>query len=137
MRDTNIGRRLPLKSKLLVGAAGLAAASMTSAAFAADAGATPASPPADPPKWAPYAEVGGGVGSGFTVGKVDFFEPVWQNLDSMLYARAGVQLQTQDDKIWNFGLGYRTKINPDWILGVYAGFFDLQSGGLITEIFAD
>ncbi len=122
MRDTISGRRLPLKSKLLAGVTGLAAASMATAAFADGASTAPASPPADPPKWAPYTELGGGIGSGFTAGKLDFFAPVWQNLDSMLYARAGIQLQGQDDKLWNFGVGYRTKINGDWILGGYGGF---------------
>lgn len=98
---------------------------MSGAAFAdpaASPSAAPASPPADPAKWVPYAQIGGGVGSGFTVGKLDFFEPVWQDLDSMLYARAGVQLAGQDDRVWNFGLGYRTKVNPDWIVGGFAGF---------------
>ncbi|HTQ13070.1 MAG TPA: inverse autotransporter beta domain-containing protein [Rhizomicrobium sp.] len=122
MRDTNSGRRLLLKSKLLAGATGLAAATMTTAAFADGAATAPASPPADPPKWSPYAEVGGGIGSGFTAGKVDFFAPVWQDLDTLLYARAGIQLRGTDDKVWNFGLGYRTKVNPDWILGIYGGY---------------
>src|SRR6202789_3140377 len=123
MRDTNIGRRLPLKSRLLIGATGIAAAGMSTAAFAADAGGTPPpAPPADPAKWVPYAEVGGQLGSGYTAGKVDFFEPVWQDLDSMLFAQAGIEISGNDNRIWAFGLGYRTKINPDWILGGYAGF---------------
>ncbi|HEY2068319.1 MAG TPA: inverse autotransporter beta domain-containing protein [Rhizomicrobium sp.] len=122
MRDTNSGRRLPLKSKLLAGATGVAAATMATAAFADGASTAPAAPPADPQKWAPYTEIGGEIGSGYTAGKLDFFAPVWQNLDSMLYARAGIQLRGNDDKLWNFGLGYRTKINSDWILGGYAGY---------------
>ncbi len=135
MRDTQIGRRLPLKSKLLAGATGLAAATMASAAFADGAPAAAAAPPSDPAKWAPYTELGGGIGSGFTAGKLDFFAPVWQDLDSMLYARAGVQIQGQDDKLWNFGLGYRAKINPDWILGGYAGFdtSETQSGHSVHQ----
>jgi hypothetical protein len=127
MRDKISGRRLPLKSKLLVGVTGLAATTMATAAFADGAPTAPASPPADPPKWSPYAEVGGGIGSGYTAGKLDFFAPVWQDLDSMLYARAGVQLQSQDDKVWNFGLGYRSKINGEWILGGYAGYDSSQT----------
>ncbi|MGH6872952.1 MAG: inverse autotransporter beta domain-containing protein [Rhizomicrobium sp.] len=122
MRDTNLGRRLPLKSKLLAGATGLAAAAMSTAAYADGAASAPTAPPSDPPKWSPYTEIGGGIGSGYTAGKLDFFAPVWQDLDAMLYARAGIQLRGNDDKLWNFGLGYRTKINPDWILGVYAGY---------------
>ena len=121
MRDTNLGRRLPLKSKLLVGAAGLAAAAMSSVAVAADAPAA-AAPPADPPKWLPYADIGGEVGSGFTAGKVDLFAPVWQDLDSLLFARGGLEIAGQENDLWDLGLGYRTKVAPDWILGVYANY---------------
>ncbi|HXL98922.1 MAG TPA: inverse autotransporter beta domain-containing protein, partial [Rhizomicrobium sp.] len=134
MRDTNIGRRLPLKSRLLIGATGIAAAGMSTAAFAADAGGTPPpAPPADPAKWVPYAEVGGQLGSGYTAGKVDFFEPVWQDLDSMLFAQAGIEISGNDNRIWDFGLGYRTKINPDWILGGYAGFDSDKNNNSSTD----
>lgn len=95
---------------------------MATAAFADGPAAAPAAPPSDPAKWSPYAELGGGLGSGFAAGKLDFFAPVWQDLDSMLYARAGIQLRGNDDRIWNFGAGYRTKVNGDWILGGYVGY---------------
>ena len=127
MRDTKLGRRLPLKSKLLLGATGLVAAAMSTAALAADATGTTtpaaaATPPADPPKWLPYADIGGSIGSGFTAGKVDLFAPIWQDLDSLLFARGGLQLAGVENDFWNLGLGYRTKVDPDWILGLYAGY---------------
>jgi hypothetical protein len=108
---------------LLVGATGLVAAAMSTVAAAADAtGTAAATPPADPPKWLPYADIGGGIGSGFALGKVDLFAPVWQDLDSMLFASGGLEIAGQENEFWNLGLGYRTKVTPDWILGLYAGY---------------
>jgi len=126
MRDAT--GRLQLKSKLLVSAAGIAAAAMSTAAAAADAASSPASsPPADPPKWSPYADIGGGIGSGFVAGKVNVFAPVWQDLDSLLFVRLGADTSTRYNENFNVGLGYRTKINPDWILGVFGGFDSTQA----------
>ncbi len=126
MRDA-IGR-LQLKSTLLVSAAGLAVAAMSTVAAAADAtSASASSPPSDPPKWSPYADIGGGIGSGFTVGKVNVFAPVWQDLDSLLFVRLGADTSTHYNENFNVGLGYRTKINPDWILGVFGGFDSTQA----------
>jgi hypothetical protein len=121
MRDTNLGRRLPLKSRLLIGATGFAAVAMSTAA-AADGTPAAAAPAADPAKWLPYADITAGIGSGFSAGQLDLFAPVWQDLDSLLFARGGLEEGGQDNSFWNFGLGYRTKIAPDWILGVYANY---------------
>jgi hypothetical protein len=125
MRDANLRRNQRTKSKLMAGAAGLTAMAASSAAMAAD---TATAAPVDPPKWVPYAQVGGGVGSGMTAGKVDLFSPVWQDLDSLLFVRLGVGTQTQDRLNFNLGAGYRTKIDPEWILGGYVGFDSSQVG---------
>src|ERR1700733_10033165 len=88
MRDASSVRQVSLKSKLLFGAVGLSAAAMSSAALADPApAAAAATPPADPPKWSPYAEVGVGLGSGYTAGDVDIVAPVWQNLNSLLFVQ--------------------------------------------------
>lgn len=110
-------RKSHFRSTLMIGAAGLAAAGVSTAAAAADSPA----PAADAPKWLPSASVGGQVGDGVSGAKVDLFVPVWQDLDSLLFVRLGVGTQTRDDEVVNFGLGYRTRIDPSWILGVYGG----------------
>jgi hypothetical protein len=149
MRDA-IGQRLQLKSKLLAGAAGMTAAAMSTAAFAADAAppaadkapATPAPAPVtapaatpaqamkpiDPPKWLPYIDIGGGVGSGFAIGRATAFVPFWQDLDSLMFVRFGAATGARrSDGDFNLGLGYRTKIDSEWILGAFAGFDSTQS----------
>ncbi len=54
-------------------------------------------------------------------GKLDFFVPVFQNLDSLAFLNLGVGTETKANVLYNIGVGYRTKIDPDWIVGVYAG----------------
>ncbi len=125
MRDAT-ARRLQLKSKLLVGAAGMAAAAASTAAMAADSAAS-SSPPSDPPKWLPYVDIGGGLGSGYTAGHVEAFVPVVQDLDSLFFVRIGDEPRTNYDNNFNIGAGYRTKIDQDWILGVFGGFDSTQS----------
>ncbi|HEY2033629.1 MAG TPA: inverse autotransporter beta domain-containing protein [Rhizomicrobium sp.] len=146
MRDAD-GQRLQLKSKLLVGAAGMTAVAMSTAAFAADAApppsadasnapapvAAPAATPAqamapiDPPKWLPYVDIGGGVGSGFTIGRVNAFVPFWQDIDSLAFVRFGANTRTHYSNNFNIGAGYRTKIDGEWILGAFAGFDSSQT----------
>ena len=111
-----IQRKTHLKSGLMIGAAGLAAAGFSTGAMAGDGA------PKDAPKWMPWAAVGAGVGDATAGVELQGFAPVWQDMDSLLFVRAGIGTQTRDDTILNFGLGYRTKIDPNWILGLYAGF---------------
>jgi len=141
-----VGHRLPLKSKLLVGVAGVSAAVASSAAFADDAApAKPDAPPATPavapvatpaqamapidaPKWMPYIDIGGGVGSGLAIGRATAFVPFWQDLDSLMFARFGMETGRRNtDNNFNIGLGYRTKIDNEWILGGFAGFDSSQT----------
>lgn len=147
MRDA-VGQRKHMKSKLLVGAAGMTAAAMSSAAFAADApplakdtspaptpvaapaaAPAPAMAPIDPPKWLPYVDIGGGAGSGFAIGRANAFVPVWQDLDSLLFVRFGAATTSRynSNNDFNIGAGYRTKIDSEWILGAFAGFDSTQT----------
>src|ERR1700678_4302892 len=119
MVDTIRCQPAALRAKLLLGVAGAVAATST-AALADQA------PPPAPDKWVPYTDIGGGYGSGMTAGKADAFVPIWQNVDSLLFGNLGIGTETKTNQFENFGLGYRTKINPDWILGGYAGFDSTQ-----------
>ena len=114
-------RTAHFKSSLMVGAAGLAVAGVSTAAVAAGAAAA-TSAPSDGAKWLPYASVGASVGDATTGAQGNLFVPVWQDLDSLLFVRLGVGTQTRDNMVTNFGLGYRTKIDSDWIVGLYGGF---------------
>ena len=116
MHDIDRGQRVALRAKLLLGVAGATAAAST-AAFADQ----PTAPPANPQKWAPYSDFGGSVGSGMVGGKFDFFVPVFQNLDLLAFLNLGVGTETKANVLYNIGAGYRTKIDPDWIVGIYAG----------------
>lgn len=117
MRQSEPGQRAALKTTLLLGVAGAAAAA--SGAAYAD---TPTAAPADQDKWLPYADIGGGFGSGMTAGKIDVFVPAWQDLDSLVFLNLGVGTETRANQFENFSLGFRTKVDPEWILGVYAGY---------------
>ncbi|HEX3810282.1 MAG TPA: hypothetical protein VHW02_11360 [Rhizomicrobium sp.] len=120
MRST-IGQGPALKSRLLVGAAGMAFVS-TAAMAADDAPPAPSAPPPAPNTWSAYGSIGGGLGDGFAQGRVDIFVPAWQNLDSLLFVNLGVGTATRQDVFSGVNIGYRTKVSPEWILGGYVGF---------------
>src|SRR5579885_174615 len=124
MRDDGSVLRAALKSRLMAGVAGLAAVAASSAAWAGDSAPAPASatPQADPPKWQPYADLGLGVGDSLTSERLDMFVPIRQDTDSLLFISAGLGHETHYSENASIGLGYRTKIDPDWILGGYAAF---------------
>ena len=54
------------------------------------------------------------------------FLPLWQDQTSMFFGDLHGQFTAAPSQEGNFGLGYRTQIDPDWILGGY-GFFDIQN----------
>jgi hypothetical protein len=104
-----------LRSRLLVGVATIAiAAPVADRAVAQEA------------KWQPWLEAGGMGGSDRSFGDVDMFVPVWQDPTSLLFADVRGRFSTDPSQEGNFGLGYRTQIDPEWILGGY-GYFDLQN----------
>ena len=103
-----------LRARLLVGVAAAAMAAPATKALRRDAA-----------KWSPYVEAGGMVGT-HSFGDVDIFIPVWQDQTSLLFGDLRGTFSAQPTEEGNFGLGYRTQINPDWILGGY-GYFDIQN----------
>jgi hypothetical protein len=104
-----------LRARLLVGVATVAlAAPAAGKAVAQEA------------KWQPWLEAGGMVGTDHSFGDVDMFIPVWQDQTSLLFGDLRGKFSTEPTQEGNFGLGYRTQIDPEWILGGY-GYFDIQN----------
>ena len=103
--------RPSMKAQLLVGAA-------TLAMIAPDALAQSA------PKWDAHIEIGGRFGGDRQSGDVEVFVPLWQDQDSLVFGNIRGKLGSDGDTEGNFGLGYRTKIDGAWILGVN-GYFDV------------
>jgi hypothetical protein len=103
-----------LRSRLLAGVAALAvAAPAAGKAVAQEA------------KWQPWLEAGGAIGS-HSFGDVDMFIPVWQDQTSLLFGDLRGTFTAAPTQEGNFGLGYRTQVDSDWILGGY-GFIDIQN----------
>src|SRR5882724_8975674 len=107
-----------LRSRLLVGVA--AAAMAVPLAGKANAQTAPSAA-----KWSPYVEAGGMVGTR-SFGDVDIFLPLWQDQSSLLFGDLRGTFTAQPSQEGNFGLGYRTLVSPEWILGGY-GYFDIQN----------
>src|SRR5262245_14875568 len=116
-----MGNRLDyraLRSRLLVGVA--AAAMAVPLAGKANAQTAPSAA-----KWSPWVEAGGMVGTR-SFGDVDIFLPLWQDQGSLLFGDLRGTFSAQPTEEGNFGLGYRTQISPEWILGGY-GYFDIAN----------
>jgi hypothetical protein len=77
-------------------------------------------------KWQPWLEAGGMIGTNHSFGDVDIFIPVWQDQTSLLFGDLRGKFSNEPTQEGNFGLGYRTQIDPEWILGGY-GYFDIQN----------
>src|SRR5690242_9723272 len=107
-----------LRSRLLVGVA--AAALAVPLAGKANAQTAPSAA-----KWSPWVEAGGMVGTR-SFGDVDIFLPLWQDQGSLLFGDLRGTFTAQPTEEGNFGLGYRTQISPEWILGGY-GYFDIAN----------
>src|SRR5689334_7625446 len=84
MRALTVGQRPSFKSQLMIGAAGVAAVTTSTAALADSA-----APPAEPVKWQPFVEAGAAADSDSGIGAVSFFTPITQDLNSLLFARLG------------------------------------------------
>ncbi len=103
--------RPSMKAQLLVGAATLAMIAPEALAQSA-------------PKWDTHIEIGGRFGGDRQSGDVEVFVPLWQDQDSLLFGNIRGKFGSDGDIEGNFGLGYRTKYDGTWILGVN-GYFDV------------
>ncbi|MCP4330610.1 MAG: hypothetical protein GY791_19620, partial [Alphaproteobacteria bacterium] len=99
-----------LKTTLLVGAATVAVAAQL-----------PVDEARAQDKWGPWIAPGGQFGSA-QEGNLDIFVPLAQDATSMWFLNANGFANTDDEEQGSIGLGYRTMLNPQWILGVN-GFF--------------
>src|SRR5260221_12553803 len=104
-----------LRSRVLVGVAAAAMAAPVANRALADSGA----------KFSPYVEAGGMVGTR-SFGDVDIFLPLWQDQGSLLFGDLRGTFSAQSAEEGNFGLGYRTQVSPERILGGY-GYFDISN----------
>ena len=75
------------------------------------------------PKWGPFIDLEGKVGTKRNLGEADLFVPLWQNEHSMLFGDARFKADDQNSHEGNFGLGYRQMLNGGWNAGLY-GFYD-------------
>jgi hypothetical protein len=88
-----------------------------------------ATAPADPPtftlwpKWGPYLDVGGLIGTQRNIGGADLFIPVWQNESAMLFGDFRVRADDQTAVEGNFGAGFRHMLGGGWTPGIY-GYYD-------------
>jgi hypothetical protein len=123
-KTTAKSKKFSARAALLVGTSALAIALGARAAAADEA---PAAPPSDPHKWQPFFSLGGKFGPEAGGAEVIGFDPVWQDLNSLLYVRIGLGKPSGRKLLTNVGVGYRTKIDGDWIGGFYAGL-DTEDG---------
>jgi len=109
----SFSRSLSFKTKLLVGVA-------AAALIADDARADEMSDS----KWGAHIDLGGRIGADRQSGEVEIFVPIWQDYDSLIFGNLRGKFGSDEDIEGNFGLGFRTQVNGDWILGANA-FFDV------------
>lgn len=78
---------------------------------------------AEGPKWVPYADVEGKLGTDRNLGEVSLFVPLGQSQESLFFGNLISRIDDQDSFEGNVGLGYREIIDGSYILGGYA-FYD-------------
>ncbi len=74
-------------------------------------------------KWGPHIDLEAKPGSKRTLGEVDFFMPVHQDSDTLVFANVRTRFDDESSREGNFGLGVRQMQASGWNLGAY-GYFD-------------
>jgi hypothetical protein len=112
-----------LKTKLLIGAATLATVAQLPVDEAAAKG-----------KWQPWLAHEGQFGS-YHQGQLDIFVPLVQDPRTMIFLDAVGLFNSDDEQQGSIGLGYRTILNHDWIVGIngYFDVFDSQYGNTFYQ----
>ena len=75
------------------------------------------------PKWAPFLDVEGIVGTKRSLGQLDLFVPLGQDERTLLFADARFTADDQNSLEGNFGLGGRHMLAGGWNAGAY-GYYD-------------
>lgn len=75
------------------------------------------------PKWGPFLDVEGMVGTQRRIGELDLFVPLGQNEQTLLFADFRFKADDQNSLEGNLGLGARHMLPGGWNLGGY-GYFD-------------
>ena len=75
-------------------------------------------------KWGGYVEIFGKPGSERSLAKGDFFLPLYQNQDFLLFTNIRATFDDDSNREGNFGLGAR-RLYDNWIVGSY-GYFDIR-----------
>ncbi len=78
-----------------------------------------------PPRWAGWGATGVKAGSDRIIGDADFFVPLWQDGYSLMFADFRGSSDDLDNQEVNGGVGLRSILGDDLILGGY-GFFDYR-----------
>jgi len=74
-------------------------------------------------KWQGYIEAEGKYSKQRSIGEGGLFIPLWQNDTDLVFTDLRGKFDDNDSQEFNLGLGYRTILNEDWIIGGY-GFYD-------------
>ena len=74
-------------------------------------------------KWQGYIEAEGKYSKQRSIGEGGLFIPLWQDDTDLLFTDLRGKFDDNDSQEFNLGLGYRTILNEDWIVGGY-GFYD-------------
>jgi hypothetical protein len=70
-------------------------------------------------KWQPFLDVEGKLGSHRHLGEGDFFIPLVQDENTLLYTDISYRLDNESSREGNFGLGLRELLPSEWIIGGY------------------
>ena len=70
-------------------------------------------------KWEPFLDVEGKLGSQRHLGEANFFIPLVQDEDTLLYTDIRYRLDNESSREGNFGLGLRHILPSEWIIGGY------------------
>lgn len=106
-----------LRTRLLLG-------SCLSAASALLAAAPAKAETSEGANWGPHAEIVSRPGTFDTSGTAEFFVPLLQDNDTLVFTDMRLGLGTQSDYFGNWGLGVRQIARPNLIIGGFA-FFDV------------
>ncbi|BDA86456.1 hypothetical protein Sa4125_39980 [Aureimonas sp. SA4125] len=72
---------------------------------------------ANGPLWGAHADIVGQTAREHSAAGVEFFVPLAQNQDSMIFIDAGINGDFDSEVYGTFGVGYRKIVSPDLILG--------------------